>query len=337
MVKKKVSASFPFRLSSKLKKAAAPFLKLLKPGTKITQYKDGSCSFEGIATPKLCEELVELQHPCQRTKKPIEINKMAKEMEMGLFVFTHDPIATGSEGLIVNGQNRMYACIQSGKPFRALFLFNMSREEVLRLDGGTKRNIADHLCMAGDKSAERWTKRYANCFSILTRLNESWALKPLQSEVQITEKRYETARLAFEGLYEQCRKSRAPCLWAAAYLAYWKNPEVVHAAVKKLFTQDGLKLGEPMHAVNLWMQSRKGRKLVGGFAQEANILSLLRGLKAEIEGSKLINYENLGERGSRVKTVLDDPTIQYFQQIRRLPKKRRQIMAKAKSQAKKTA
>jgi len=318
-------------LSAALLRAATPFLPLLKKVKYVTQYKDGSCAFETVIPLELSLAGLQQQHPNQRRKKPSGINSMTREMKEGKFVFTHDPIASGYDGTIVNGQNRMHAAVKAKAAFPALVVFNMSPKEVARLDGGTKRTIADHLSMMGDKdAATRWTKHYTECFSVLYRLTQGWSARALQDDITKTERKYKEEMLALQGLYNlYCKvgkEGKAPSVWAAVYYAMWRNPKRVHAAIKSAIEGSELKPGTPMYTLNQWFQygnRKNGKKMVGGAAQEANILAVLRALKAELEGVPLVGWQGLSDASkakvkgrNKPRKLLDEPAVRYFSRDR---------------------
>lgn len=62
---------------------------------------------------------------------------------------TGDTVKFGSDGLLKDGQNRLSACVRSGKPLTTHVVFGIDPKLFARMDIGKNRNGADVFSIAG--------------------------------------------------------------------------------------------------------------------------------------------------------------------------------------------
>lgn len=90
-----------------------------------------------------------LNHPRNRNLKPNKITAMAYDMKAGLWRVTHQGIAFSDEGWLVDGQNRLHACIKADTPMQSLVFFDVPKEGMVAYDLGTVRSPSDGGKIAG--------------------------------------------------------------------------------------------------------------------------------------------------------------------------------------------
>jgi len=105
-------------------------------------------------TPAQAQELLKL-NTNNRQLKTRHAEVLADDMRAGRFRFNGDPIRFNGSTLL-DGQHRLYACVLSGIPFRAVVVFDLDDTDCMAtLDGGRKRTLADRLHLRGEKYAGR--------------------------------------------------------------------------------------------------------------------------------------------------------------------------------------
>jgi hypothetical protein len=101
-------------------------------------------------TPALARRILDLNAQNQRTKKDRKITVYARDMEKGRWrERTGQVIQIGTDGKLVNGQNRMHAVIQSGATVRFDICFGVDPDDMPVIDSHTPRTAADAIKVAG--------------------------------------------------------------------------------------------------------------------------------------------------------------------------------------------
>lgn len=99
----------------------------------------------------------------QRNVRPGYVKKLAADMSAGKFRLSSDAIML-VKGMLVNGQHRMQAIIESGEPQSVLFLETNDEEVYKVLDCGMRRLVSDALTNVPYRSflpsIARWVRIY---------------------------------------------------------------------------------------------------------------------------------------------------------------------------------
>jgi hypothetical protein len=97
-----------------------------------------------------------------RPQKPNKIQQFAKDISNNNWGLTGDTIKFGSDGRLLDGQNRLSACVRANSKFLTHVVFGIDPKLFGRMDIGKPRNAADILHIAGFKysstlaAAIRW-------------------------------------------------------------------------------------------------------------------------------------------------------------------------------------
>lgn len=95
-------------------------------------------------TPALAEEWLE-RNTRNRTTKPHRIDAMCRTMAAGRWRLTHQGIAFDTDGVLIDGQNRLSAVVKSGLSIKMLVATNVPRDSMFAIDRGAMRSTADTL------------------------------------------------------------------------------------------------------------------------------------------------------------------------------------------------
>lgn len=105
-------------------------------------------------TPQFAEETITNHNVGNRRVKTAHVNALARAMLDGKFLATGDPIKFDATGNLLDGQNRLNACIKAGVPFRSLVLRDLPVEVRDVIDTGAARTAADVLTFAEFKNSK---------------------------------------------------------------------------------------------------------------------------------------------------------------------------------------
>lgn len=109
-------------------------------------------------TPEEAQALLDRNHPDNRNPKKGRILTYQRDMEadvpatrysVGLWTLTHQAVAIDEDGRLVDGQNRLTACVRSGKPIPIFLVTNVPRRSMIAVDAGATRNVADAAKVSG--------------------------------------------------------------------------------------------------------------------------------------------------------------------------------------------
>ena len=100
-----------------------------------------------------------------RKKKPARIGRYAEAMGYNSWLLTGEPLIFSKDKLL-DGQNRLMACVRSGKPFRTHVVFGIEPDVFAVINSGKSRTPGDTFYTAGVVSPEivaqamRWLMLY---------------------------------------------------------------------------------------------------------------------------------------------------------------------------------
>lgn len=103
-------------------------------------------------TPKDAEYLLGL-NTGNRKKKVAAIRRYADEMRAGRWTLTNQGIGVSRSMTLIDGQNRLHACIEAGVPFQTVLITGLESDSRNVVDVGVKRTPGDVFTMAGFSNA----------------------------------------------------------------------------------------------------------------------------------------------------------------------------------------
>lgn len=103
-----------------------------------------------VFSPELAQWVVtERVGTGNRKKKPARIRRYSEAMAQDDWLLTGETVIFGKSGLLLDGQNRMSACVRAGKRFRTHVVFGIDDTVFIALNSGKARTSADTFQTAG--------------------------------------------------------------------------------------------------------------------------------------------------------------------------------------------
>lgn len=99
------------------------------------------------------ERILSERNKGNRPPKPNKVQQFASDLANNKWGLTGDTIKFGTDGRLLDGQNRLAACVRSGMPLKTHLVFGIDPSLFGRMDIGKPRNPADVLHIAGYKYA----------------------------------------------------------------------------------------------------------------------------------------------------------------------------------------
>lgn len=100
-------------------------------------------------TPEMAAALLKEYNHGNRARKPSNIIKYSAHMDAESWSLTGDTIKFSDAGRLLDGQNRLMACVRSGRSFRTHVVFGIADSAFDVIDRGVNRGGADILKIAG--------------------------------------------------------------------------------------------------------------------------------------------------------------------------------------------
>lgn len=185
-------------------------------------------------TPDIAAQWLE-RNSRNRTLRQSVVNKYAADMKAGRWMVTGDAIGFDTNGVIVNGQHRLWGVFESGVTVRMLVAFNLAPEVVSVLDDHLKRNLSDvaKIRRPGSTVSTAHTaiaKMLLTTVIMSTSLERRAALERVtrQDELDALDRHWDAIEFAFRECFRS-RKVRsvvvAPVLTAVARAYYTQDRE----------------------------------------------------------------------------------------------------------------
>lgn len=86
-----------------------------------------------------------------RSLRPRLVDKYARDMSLGNWAMTGEPIKFACSGTLLDGQHRLYALVQSNTTQQMLVVKGVEADAQLVMDTGSARTASDALTLAGHK------------------------------------------------------------------------------------------------------------------------------------------------------------------------------------------
>ena len=99
-------------------------------------------------TPAIAADWLEL-NTCNRTLRPKYVSVLARQMAAGNWQFNGGTISFSREGLLLDGQHRLSAVVESGVTIVVLVVTELNAESQDTMDSGAKRTASDVLALNG--------------------------------------------------------------------------------------------------------------------------------------------------------------------------------------------
>lgn len=116
-------------------------------------------------TPQMAQEWADL-NTHNRPVRYGRVARFARDMAAGKWVVNGQAISIADDGRIIDGQHRLYACIQAGVAFESLVVRGLPFSVQDTVDTGAARTMADQFALRGEVSA--------NLLAAITRWSFIW-------------------------------------------------------------------------------------------------------------------------------------------------------------------
>lgn len=100
-------------------------------------------------TPEMALNWLEHANTCNRQLSEKYAQRLARDIKAGQWVLTHEGIAFDPNGVLLDGQHRLWAIALANMPVQMHVWFNITRETLMVMNNGRVRGLADNLRLGG--------------------------------------------------------------------------------------------------------------------------------------------------------------------------------------------
>lgn len=201
-------------------------------------------------TPAEAAAMLKAGNSRNRPIRKQHVMRLAEEMRERKWVLNGVPIIFNGK-LLIDGQHRLEACVESGKPFETLIVRNVAPDSFATIDTGKKRSLADTLAVKG---YENYTALAASASIV-----HQYQIQEFNDEMGVRQGR--TNRVVLEAMktYVALPESVAYCtpyktkiipisIMGACHYIFSKIDHIqADDFIKRAATGDGVKIGTPMY------------------------------------------------------------------------------------------
>ena len=102
-----------------------------------------------VVTPEQALEWLERANNNNRRLSDTYARRLARDMQAGRWVLTHEGIAFDPNGILIDGQHRLWAVALAAVPVLMHVWFGVTPESLMVINNGKPRNLADNLKLSG--------------------------------------------------------------------------------------------------------------------------------------------------------------------------------------------
>lgn len=200
-----------------------------------------------------------------RNVRKVVVARYAQDMANDRWHFNGAPILIGKDGTLYDGQHRLLAIVESGRPQQMVVMYGVEERAKYTIDSGTARKPGDILAFAGHSNPNE-TAAIARLVMAVEDGRAFAGYRP--SNVRIREWVEDNPEIEHAaGIYRLAYR-QVPCapsvVSAAFMLCYRIDPDDAREFfVTKLINTEGLTADDPVKALRYLLGNLKGRDSSG--------------------------------------------------------------------------
>lgn len=182
-----------------------------------------------LVTPEMAEKFLE-KNSQNRDVNRAGVERYKREMLAGRFAVSHQCIALDRAGVLIDGQHRLTAIIESGVSIWFLLVEGLDPMVRAATDGGTVRRAKDHLkILAGEQDGAL----VSSTIAMIRRAVYGTTEKQVFEELKLETEKYASG-LAWAKQQESVRPWNGAVVMGALIFAYQTAPDLVDLVYREL-------------------------------------------------------------------------------------------------------
>ncbi len=215
-------------------------------------------------TPATAAEYLKA-NTANRPCSPGRVLDLAGAMKRGEWVKNGDAIRFSEDGVLLDGQGRLKACVSAKTSFETLVVRGLDPESFKTIDLGKKRSGADALALVGEKN----TNRLAAALRFVLMYESGGYNNASYTPTQIEECLHRHPGMRFWMQFSQLSRITTRCalVQAIGYIGSITRPQEAQTFMRLLCDGSGLEKGSPVLALRdrLQLDKSANTKLPPGY------------------------------------------------------------------------
>ena len=120
----------------------------------ITHNGEIQRELKATVLPSQARQWLDTANTMNRPLSAPRVRQFALDMQEGRWLYTGDPIRFGSDGILIDGQHRLAACVESGIPLVVDIIKGLDPNIQLVIDSYAGRQAAQQLAIKGKRTGE---------------------------------------------------------------------------------------------------------------------------------------------------------------------------------------
>ncbi|MEE8537443.1 MAG: hypothetical protein V3S71_05500 [Acidobacteriota bacterium] len=219
--------------------------------------------FEITVTPVLAAALLEVNHPDNRNARQPHIDKQVRDLKNRRWQFNGESVKIDRDGYLIDGQKRCRACIEAGRSFKTLLVFNSDRlningSQVEQLSSRVRSDLPFRNLLA---AAAKFDAMEAAGFSVfrtdykLSHSEVAEATEEIDPESRTIELMRHASQMSGDGM-----ASHAHYAWLAGHFDRRSDPCFTDDFFNMLTTGEDIPKGSPIGLLRRRLRRDKSRE-----------------------------------------------------------------------------
>ena len=218
-------------------------------------------------TPEMARDWLKLNLPNNRAIQMSRVDAYVRSIRNGEWQLTPEGIMFDSDGNLMDGQHRLSAIAQAGKPVKMVVWTNVPLEAMEVVNTGVARSIADILTVTGGLGISGAARIVVARANIIYRLHHptfgtqkmtvnhyEWVKDRYQESLEWSMRNYPMSGGGATQSYSQTtRRFRSPTVMGAMVIAHKKNKEAVEVFARKVDRGVEITETEPAYALRRYL------------------------------------------------------------------------------------
>lgn len=268
-----------------------------------------SCVAEKLSlTPEMATELLQ-RNQLNRPISDLHVKRITKQIANGKWRFNGDTIKISKDGQVLDGQHRLWACIEANKPILTLIIRDIERDAFTTIDTIKKpRSGADTIALLGSSrhrntisTALVWLIRWQrNCLEMY----RSPEHRIENSDIEAAFENNKTILAAIEHTMKLRQVGNPALLGFIYFVAANRNKELADQFIEALWDPTATPVSHPFYQFRAHLMTRSRKK------DPVETIALgFKALNAAAAGKKLsgLKWNNQGNKAEPFPKLLIAP------------------------------
>lgn len=215
-----------------------------------------------FVTPDMAERWLE-SNTRNRKLNERTVKTYARDMGSGAWLLTGEGIKFSTEGVLLDGQHRLAAIVQTGVTVPMFVMRGVSADAQAVMDTGRKRTSSDDLSIRGEQNSSMLAATIKLALGVESNAPDPNKYEPTHTEIRDFLSAHPEIRAAVEFIKPLVRRTDCPpavaayTYWVLAKIDLFQAANFWVAAAEKV----GLKPGDPVIALtNRFAETRRNRQ-----------------------------------------------------------------------------